>query len=250
MIFVSAQLIYSAHGKHKCLERRSAFTAKRFIHRTHSHNCVSQVPGLRLTELQRAQTFFQDFKLAGCNRMIRGAGQTGTPLEVCGLGGITSLLGEFNPPMGVWKNPWACCYSPAVIKWSPFIVFNWTLICLVLNSHVICSHSYYAYRNTWLVHSKQRLLVMKELCRKCKQIKDIQIMLEWPVVNQQSQRMTAKMIRVDRMLQSWSVAMIVSLWTCYLYQFIIHIVSSLSREFIGCSMYRSFILLANLNHCS
>jgi hypothetical protein len=33
-----------------------------------------------------SQAFFQDFQIAGCNRVTGGAGHTGTPLGVCVLG--------------------------------------------------------------------------------------------------------------------------------------------------------------------
>jgi hypothetical protein len=52
-------------------------TKKRHVYRPVESQCGA--PG-----------FFQDFLLEG---VTVGAGQTGTPLGACGLGGVTSMLG-------------------------------------------------------------------------------------------------------------------------------------------------------------
>jgi hypothetical protein len=58
------------------------------------------------------QAFFPGFSTWGCNRMIGGVGQTGTPLGVCGLGeGITSLLEGFNLQWGHGIIPGSIVYK-------------------------------------------------------------------------------------------------------------------------------------------
>jgi hypothetical protein len=49
--------------------------------------------GLYTFDIGGPRLSFHNFQLGGCNRMTGSADQTGTPSEVCGFGGVTSLLG-------------------------------------------------------------------------------------------------------------------------------------------------------------